>query len=291
VLSVALDVQAGAWLEWLPQETILFDGARFRRETRVTLAVDAQLLAAEVVVFGRAARGERLQSGHYLDRWRIERDGRLVWAGQIGWADDPATALRHPAGFAGARAMATIVYAGPDAAAMLADTRAVLADTGGHGSATLVNGLLVARFLAEAPNIYAEILPGFGARSGRKPETCRRFCLGLGTLDASTETGGVMHLTPREKDKLLVAMAAEVARKRLKRGVKLNHPEAIALITDYVVEGARDGRTVAELMRDGAKVVRRAQVMEGVAEMIHEVQVEATFPDGTKLVTVHNPIR
>ncbi|HEY7610016.1 MAG TPA: urease subunit gamma [Alphaproteobacteria bacterium] len=100
-----------------------------------------------------------------------------------------------------------------------------------------------------------------------------------------------MHLTPREKDKLLVAMAAEVARKRLKRGVKLNHPEAVALITDYVVEGARDGRVVADLMRDGAKVVRRGQVMDGVAEMIHEVQVEATFPDGTKLVTVHNPIR
>src|SRR5678816_391640 len=100
-----------------------------------------------------------------------------------------------------------------------------------------------------------------------------------------------MHLTPREKDKLLVAMAAEVARKRLKRGVKLNHPEAVALITDYVVEGARDGRAVADLMRDGAKVVRRGQVMDGVAEMIHEVQVEATFPDGTKLVTVHDPIR
>ncbi len=100
-----------------------------------------------------------------------------------------------------------------------------------------------------------------------------------------------MQLTPREKDKLLVAMAAEVARKRLTRGVKLNHPEAVALITDFVVEGARDGRSVAELMRDGGKVVRRAQVMEGVAEMIHEVQVEATFPDGTKLVTVHKPIR
>jgi urease subunit gamma len=100
-----------------------------------------------------------------------------------------------------------------------------------------------------------------------------------------------MHLTPREKDKLLIAMAAEVARKRLKRGVKLNHPEAIALISDFVVEGARDGRSVADLMRDGATVVRRAQVMEGVAEMIHEVQVEATFPDGTKLVTVHQPIR
>lgn len=100
-----------------------------------------------------------------------------------------------------------------------------------------------------------------------------------------------MNLTPREKDKLLVAMAAEVARKRLKRGVKLNHPEAIALITDFVVEGARDGRTVAQLMRDGAKVLKASQVMDGVAEMIHDVQVEATFPDGTKLVTVHEPIR
>lgn len=100
-----------------------------------------------------------------------------------------------------------------------------------------------------------------------------------------------MQLTPREKDKLLVAMAAIVARRRLERGVKLNHPEAVALITDYVVEGARDGRSVADLMDTAAHVVTRAQVMEGVAEMIHEVQVEATFPDGTKLVTVHQPIR
>ena len=99
-----------------------------------------------------------------------------------------------------------------------------------------------------------------------------------------------MQLTPREKDKLLVSMAAIVARRRLERGVKLNHPEAIALITDYVVEGARDGRSVAELMETAAHVVTRAQVMEGVAEMIPEVQVEATFPDGTKLVTVHQPI-
>ena len=100
-----------------------------------------------------------------------------------------------------------------------------------------------------------------------------------------------MNLTPREKDKLLVAMAAEVARKRLGRGVKLNHPEAIALITDFVVEGARDGRSVADLMEAGAHVITRGQVMEGIAEMIHDVQVEATFPDGTKLVTVHHPIR
>jgi len=100
-----------------------------------------------------------------------------------------------------------------------------------------------------------------------------------------------MNLTPREKDKLLVAMAAEIARKRLARGVKLNHPEAIALITDAVVEGARDGRSVADLMEAGAEIVAAAECMEGIPEMIHEVQVEATFPDGTKLVTVHNPIR
>jgi urease subunit gamma len=100
-----------------------------------------------------------------------------------------------------------------------------------------------------------------------------------------------MNLTPREKDKLLVAMAAMVARRRLERGVKLNHPEAVALITDVVVEGARDGLSVAHLMQAGAQVLTRAQVMEGVAEMIHDIQVEATFPDGTKLVTVHQPIR
>ena len=100
-----------------------------------------------------------------------------------------------------------------------------------------------------------------------------------------------MDLTPREKDKLLIAMAALVARRRLERGVTLNYPEAIALISDFVLEGARDGRTVAELMAAGGEVVSRDQVMEGVAEMIDEVQVEATFPDGTKLVTVHQPIR
>ncbi len=100
-----------------------------------------------------------------------------------------------------------------------------------------------------------------------------------------------MNLTPREKDKLLISMAAEVARRRLSRGVKLNIPESIALITDYVVEGARDGRSVSDLMQAGAAVITRDQVMEGVAEMIPDVQVEAMFPDGTKLVTVHEPIR
>ncbi len=100
-----------------------------------------------------------------------------------------------------------------------------------------------------------------------------------------------MNLTPREKDKLLIATAAMVARRRLERGVKLNHPEAVALITDFIVEGARDGHSVAYLMDKAAHVIRKDQVMEGIAEMIHDVQVEATFPDGTKLVTVHQPIR
>ena len=100
-----------------------------------------------------------------------------------------------------------------------------------------------------------------------------------------------MKLTPREKDKLLVSVAAMVARERLARGVKLNHPEAVALITDFVVEGARDGKSVADLMEAGAHVITADQCMDGIAEMIRDVQVEATFPDGTKLVTVHHPIR
>src|SRR5947208_8166876 len=100
-----------------------------------------------------------------------------------------------------------------------------------------------------------------------------------------------MNLTPREKDKLLISLAAMVARRRLERGVKLNHPEAIALITDFILEGARDGRAVADLMQAGAQVLTRAQVMDGIPEMIHDVQVEAIFQNGTKLVTMHEPIR
>ena len=100
-----------------------------------------------------------------------------------------------------------------------------------------------------------------------------------------------MNLTPREKDKLMISLAALVARERLARGVKLNYPESVAIITDFVVEGARDGKHVADLMSEGGKILTRDQVMEGISEMIHEIQVEATFPDGTKLVSVHNPIR
>jgi urease subunit gamma len=100
-----------------------------------------------------------------------------------------------------------------------------------------------------------------------------------------------MNLTPREKDKLMISLAAMVARERLVRGVKLNYPESVALITDFVMEGARDGKSVAELMSGGRKIVTRDQVMEGIPEMLHEMQVEATFPDGTKLVSIHDPIQ
>src|SRR6202035_41330 len=139
--------------------------------------------------------------------------------------------------------------------------------------------------------------------AARRYDGGARPCLRLGAaaplaqLECSSTRPGQnissarMNLSPREKDKLLISMAAMVARRRLERGVKLNHPEAIAIISDFIVEGARDGRTVAELMQAGAQVLTRAQCMPGIAEMIHDIQVEATFPDGTKLVTVHEPIR
>ena len=100
-----------------------------------------------------------------------------------------------------------------------------------------------------------------------------------------------MHLTPREQEKLLVVLAADLARRRQQRGLKLNYPEAVAIVTYEIMEGARDGKSVADLMSYGTTIIRRSDVMEGVPEMIHEVQVEATFPDGSKLVTVHHPIR
>src|SRR3954452_8187508 len=131
-------------------------------------------------------------------------------------------------------------------------------------------------------------MPTSLAISDRRYWDYRRGCRNSGTFDAGRSS---MNLTPRERDKLLVSVAAIVAERRLRRGVKLNYPEAVALITDYVLEGARDGKTVAELMRDGATVIAREQVMEGIAEMIHEIQVEPPSPDGTKLVTVHQPIR
>lgn len=178
VFSVDISLGAGAWLEWLPQETILFDGARFRRETRISLAAGAQLLAAEIVVFGRAARGERLTAGHYLDRWRVLLDGRLVWRDAMGWAGDPAGALRHPAGFAGAGAMATAIFAGLDAPRHLPGARSALENARSRAAATVVNGLLVARFLAGSAQILrsdlAQLWCTLRAEAGNLPPVLPR---------------------------------------------------------------------------------------------------------------------
>src|SRR3984957_6815245 len=158
-------------------------------------------------------------------------------------------------------------------------------------------------YAPEQPLSPASLLPGGSPRmrrrcggptpislviSDRRRWDYRRACRGFGTFDAPKSP---MNLTPREKDKLLISLAAMVAERRLTRGVKLNYPEAVALITDYVLEGARDGKTVAELMRDGATVIAREQVMEGGPEMTHEIRGGAPFPDGKKLVPVHEPIR
>ena len=161
----------------------------------------------------------------------------------------------------------------------LAAVRALAEQFAGEVGVSAWNGIAVARLCAKDGAALRHDLIALLA------------ALGDAHAAALAQLRHVMNLTPREKDKLLIAMAAMVARRRLERGVKLNHPEAVALISDFILEGARDGKSVAELMEAGAHVLTRAQVMDGIAEMIHDIQVEATFPDGTKLVTVHNPIR
>jgi len=153
--AVSLQVGDGAWLEWLPQETILFQAARFSRSIEAKLAPTGRLLASEIVVFGRLARGERFSSGRLQDRWRLLRDGRLVWADAVCLEGDSGgegtTALDEPLAFGGARAMATVVYAGPDAAEHLALARSLTGEARCRAGSTLVNGTLLARFLAEDP--------------------------------------------------------------------------------------------------------------------------------------------
>ena len=233
------------------------------------------------MIFGRSGMGETVADGFLLDRWRVRRGGRLLHAETARLDGDVAAKLAQPAVAKGGVAMANVLVV--------------------PGDETLVAAVRAAASIAAARSAPP---PGTGSRScawwrptGRRcatisltfsPPSAAGGCRGSGCIEARAAD---MNLTPREKDKLLIAMAAMVARRRLERGVKLNHPEAVALISDFILEGARDGRTVAELMEAGAGVLTRAQVMPGIPEMIHEIQVEATFPDGTKLVTVHEPIR
>ena len=290
-LNIALKAAAGAHLAWLPQETILFDRARVLRRIDIDLAESASLLLCEIVVFGRAAMGERMQRGEFVDRWRLRRGGRLVFAETVRLDGDIGEKL----GKAG------------DRKRRRGDRhRADRARRRGAGGADSRTGKFVRRrgrhLLLEWVCNGPLLCPRCGQASrrhdgGARPRHRRGAAAALAQLENGSTGSGQNHqsarmnLSPREKDKLLISMAAMVARRRLERGVKLNHPEAIAIISDFIVEGARDGRTVADLMQAGAQVLTRAQVMPGIAEMIHDIQVEATFPDGTKLVTVHEPIR
>ena len=165
--AVALHIGEGAWLEWLPQETILFQAARFSRSIEAKLAPTGRLLASEMVVFGRIARGERFSSGRLRDCWRLHRDGRLAWTDAIclesGPGGEGVMALDEPLAFAGARAMATVVFAGPDAAQYLALARSLTGELRCRAGATLVNGTLLARFLAEDPGRLRADLAGYVA--------------------------------------------------------------------------------------------------------------------------------
>ena len=227
-------------------------------------------------MFGRSAMGETVRHGLLTDHWRLRRDGRLVFA-ETARLDGPiADRLGESAVRTAAAAIATVL-ASPVGEAAVERVRA--SNFFGEVGISAWNGLAVARLCAK---------DGAGLRGDLAAVLDRARRRAAAAL---AELRRAMNLTPREKDKLLIAMAAMVARRRLERGVKLNHPEAVALITDFILEGARDGKTVAQLMEAGAHVITRAQVMDGIPEMIHDIQVEATFPDGTKLVTVHEPIR
>ena len=284
-IDVGLTVAAGASLEWLPQETILFDRAQLDRQLSATLEPGGRLLMAEMLVFGRLAMGETMRDGLLRDRWRIRRGGRLVLAEELALKGRPDELLDRPALGGGAPEPAPPWCSSRPRRSRRSTRLAWLSpkhgrDRGCQRLERLAGG---ARHLALARAASGRYRGLAGQPAGPRPAPP------LVVIGPSEDPP--MNLTPREKDKLLIAMAANVARRRLERGVKLNHPEAIALITDFVVEGARDGRSVADLMQAGAQVVHASQVMEGVASMIHDVQVEATFPDGTKLVTVHHPIR
>ena len=234
--------------------------------------------------------GEKMLHGEFVDRWRLRRGGSLVFAETVRLDGDIGEKLARPAIANGGVAIGTALIV-PGDEALVERIREASETFGGEVGISCVewicNGALLCPRCGAAPRRY----------DGRaRPRQRRGAAKALAKLKALAQLGSNhqsarMNLSPREKDKLLISMAAMVARRRLERGVKLNHPEAIAIISDFIVEGARDGRTVAELMQSGAQVITRAQCMDGIPEMIHDIQVEATFPDGTKLVTVHEPIR
>lgn len=278
--TLEIHLEPGATLEWLPQESIVFAGAQAELETRIQLRGDARLFYWDMVALGRPASGERFASGHFVAALDIRRDDRLLWH-ERQRIDGGDRLLDSPIGLAGHPVLATLVASGEIDTDLLQRCRAL--PCAGRGNLSqLPGGLLVARCLAdEALHARAWLI-----------ELWRLLRPALLGREAVPHASGVpeMDLSPREKDKLLIFTAGLLAERRLARGLKLNYPEAVALISAALLEGARDGRSVAELMHYGTTLLSREQVMEGVPEMIPDIQVEATFPDGTKLVTVHQPI-
>ena len=278
--SVTIRVADGAVLEWLPQGTIVFDGADAASTLRVELAPAATYVGWDVVCLGRTASAERFTHGQWRQRIEIVRGDALLWS-ERGAARRFAAAfvdrrLERRAGLWHIRSHGADVSRGtPD---RVPRTRARRGRRRSDSPAAHARCALARAFDGSGARVLRCAVDGRAAGAHR---TRRRSAADLGDL---------MELTPREKDKLLVFTAALLAERRLARGLKLNYPEAVALITAAIMEGARDGRTVADLMSHGATILTRAQVMDGVPELIPEIQVEATFPDGTKLVTVHNPI-
>ena len=235
--------------------------------------------------------------GSYRQRFELVRDGALIWAERT-MIDGGADVTTSPVGLNGCPMFGTFVVAAPaipdDNARGVPAHRACSMRGATEGAVTRLPGVLVARCRGVSPEAARQWFAALWAVV--RPAVCGRVAVAAAHLEHLTTFIDLLpceptvELTPRERDKLLLFTAALVAERRLARGVKLNYPEAVAYISAAIMEGARDGRTVADLMSHGATLLAREQVMEGIPEMIPEIQVEATFPDGTKLVTVHHPI-
>ena len=282
-----LRVAAGGTLEWLPQETILYDGARATLDTRVELGRGARFIGVDAVCFGLPARRAPFARGTCRQSFEIVREGRplLIERGRYD-ADSGVGSGRWGLGGAGVLGFAVTA---PAPAAEAVDTVRALASaarrrSGGRDGARRRRrdgGALSRTRRGANPSVPSRRVARGPARP---PGPAGRSAAGVGDLRRT------MELTPREKDKLLLFTAWLLVERRKARGLKLNYPEAVAYISAAILEGAREGRSVADLMSEGTRLLGEHDVMEGVAELITEVQVEATFPDGTKLVTVHQPI-
>ncbi len=286
-----LAVGEGASLEWLPQENIFFPGAEVDLVTRVELAGDARLALWEINCLGRPANREVFDSGRIDSRLEIYRDNVPLLLDRLRVSADNRARLSLMAGLAVGGTL-IISHAGDERGGGLPRPaigereRLHWGDVGRRPADRALSRQL-------DRDGASDCLPGSGRRCGRRQWATCRTHRASGRPEPHTKPDRepiAMELTPREKDKLMLFTAALLAERRRARGLKLNYPEAVAFISAEILEGARDGRTVAELMDYGRTLLGRDDVMDGVPEMIPDVQVEATFPDGTKLVTVHDPI-